>query len=71
MKIHFIVSITQLKLASKDNSYKRIRNINLSFVEKKVDENVDFNFVFKYKFYEIEKFLKRRNIKRNIMYLIK
>ena len=70
MKIHFIVLITQLKSASKNDFYNRIRNINLFFVEEK-DEDVDFDFVFKYKLYEIEKLLKKRDIKKNIMYLIK
>ena len=35
IKIHFIVLIIQLKPASENNFYNRIRNINLSFVEKK------------------------------------
>ena len=70
MKIYLIVSIIQLKSASKNDFYNRIRNINL-FTIKEKDENVDSDFVFKYKFYEIEKLLKRRNIEKNIMYLIK
>ena len=70
MKIHFVVLMTQLESVSKDDFYNRVRDINLFSVEEK-DENVDFDFVFKYKFYEIEKLLKRRDIERNIMYLIK
>ena len=62
--------MTQLESVSKDDFYNRVRDINLFSVEEK-DENVDFDFVFKYKFYEIEKLLKRRDIERNIMYLIK
>ena len=70
MKIYSIMLIIQLKLVSKDDLYKRVRNINFFFVKKK-DENVDFDFIFKFKFYEIEKLLKKRDIKKNIMYLIK
>ena len=70
IKIHSIMSIIQLKSVSKNDSYNRIRNTNLFMIKKK-DENVDFDFVFKYKPYEIEKLLKRRDIERNIMYLIK
>ena len=62
--------MTQLKPASKNDSYNRIRNTNFFFVEKK-DENVDLDFIFKYKSYEIEKLLKKRDIERNITYLIK
>ena len=71
MKIHFIMSIIQLKFVSDNDSYKRFYNTNSFLVEKKVEKNVDFNFVFKYKFYEIERFLKRRDIEKNIKYLIK
>ena len=60
----------QLESVSEDDFYNRIRNTNLFFVKEK-DKNVDFDFVFKYKFYEIEKLLKRRNNEKNIMYLIK
>ena len=70
MKIHSIVSIIQLKFVSKNDSYNRVRNTNLFMIKKK-DENVDFDFVFKYKSYKIEKLLKRCDIERNIMYLIK
>ena len=70
IKIYSIISMIQLKFISKDDSYKRVRNINLSAIKEK-DENVDLDFVFKYKFYKIEKLLKKRNIKKNIMYLIK
>ena len=64
------MSMIQLKLISKNDSFKRIRNINL-FTIKEKDENVDLDFVIKYKFYKIEKLLKKRDIKKNIMYLIK
>ena len=64
------MSMIQLKPASEDDFYNRIYNINLFFVKEK-DENVDLDFIFKYKFYEIEKLLKRRDIEKNIMYLIK
>ena len=37
----------QLKFTSKDDFYKRVRNINFFFVKEKVDENVDFDFVSK------------------------
>ena len=70
IKIYLIVSIIQLKFVSKNDSYKRIYNINL-FIVKEKNENVDFDFVFKYKFYEIERLLKRRNIEKNVIYLIK
>ena len=60
----------QLKFISKNDFYKRVRNTNLFFVKEK-NENVDLDFVSKYKFYEIERFLKRRDIERNIIYLIK
>ena len=70
IKIHFIVSITQLKSVSENDFYNRVRNINLSFVKEK-DKDVDLDFVFKYKPYEIEKLLKRRDIEKNITYLIK
>ena len=62
--------IIQLETASENDFYNRIRNINLFSVKEK-DENVDFDFVFKYKFYEIEKLFKRRDIEKNIIYLIK
>ena len=71
MKIYSVMSIIQLKFASKNGFYKKVRNINLFFVKEKVDKNVNFDFVFKYKSYEIEKLLKRRDIEKNIMYLIK
>ena len=61
MKIYFFVLIIQLKSVSKNDSYKRVRNQNLFFVKEK-DENVDLDFIFKYKFNEIEKLLKRRDI---------
>ena len=64
------MSMIQLKSISKNDFYNRVRNINLFFVEEK-DENVDFDFIFKYKFYEIKKFLKKRDIEKNIIYLIK
>ena len=70
MKIHFVISMIQLKLVSKNDFYNRVRNTDFSFIKEK-DENIDLDFVFKYKFYEIEKLLKRRDIKKNIMYLIK
>ena len=70
MKIYSIVSMIQLKLVSKDDFYKRVRNINLSAIKEK-DENVDSDFTFKYKFYEIEKLLKKRDIEKNIIYLVK
>ena len=70
IKIYLVISIIQLKSISKNDFYNRIRNTNLSFVKEK-NENVDFNFAFKYKFYEIEKLLKRRDIEKNIIYLIK
>ena len=70
IKIYFVVSITQLESASKNDFYNRIRNINL-FTIKEKDENVDLDFIFKYKSYEIEKLLKKRDIEKNIMYLIK
>ena len=54
----------------KNDSYNRIRNINL-FTIKEKNENVDLDFIFKYKLYEIEKLLKKRDIEKNIMYLIK
>ena len=67
MKIYSIMLITQLKFVSKNDSYKRIYNINL-FAIKEKDENVDFDFIFKYKSYEIEKLLKKRDIERNIIF---
>ena len=70
MKIYSIVSIIQLEFVMKDDSYNRVRNTNLFTIEEE-DENVDFDFVFKYKFYKIEKLLKRRDIEKNIIYLIK
>ena len=70
IKIHSIMLIIQLKFILKDDLYKRIRNTNLFAIEEK-NENVDFDFIFKYKFYKIEKLLKRRDIERNIIYLIK
>ena len=45
--------------------------MNLSLIKKEIEKNVDFDFVFKYKPYEIKRFLKRRDIERNIKYLIK
>ena len=45
--------------------------MNLFFVKEKIEKNVDFEFVFKYKFYEIERLFKRRDIEKNIIYLIK
>ena len=43
--------------------------MNSFFIKEK--KNVDFDFAFKYKFYKIERFLKRRDIEKNIKYLIK
>ena len=54
-----------------DDSYKCFYNMNSLFIKEKIEKNVDFEFIFKYKFYEIERFLKRRDIERNIIYLIK
>ena len=71
IKIYFIISMILLKFISKNDLYKRVRNINLFFIKKKKKKNVDLDFVFKYKFYEIKKLLKRYNIKKNIIYLIK
>ena len=70
IKIYFVISITQLESISKNDSFNRIRNTNFSSVEEK-DKNVDFDFIFKYKFYEIEKLLKKRDNEKNIIYLIK
>ena len=36
MKIHFIVSMIQLKSVSENDSYKRIYNINLLFIKRKM-----------------------------------
>ena len=54
IKIYSIMSMIQLKFVSKNDSFKRIYNINL-FAIKEKDKNVDFDFIFKYKFYKIEK----------------
>ena len=54
MKIHFIILIIQLKFILNDNLYKRFYNINLFLIKKEIEKNVDFDFVFKYKFYKIE-----------------
>ena len=70
MKIHLVISIIQLKSVSENDSFNRVRNTNLFFVKEK-DENVDLDFIFKYKSYEIEKLLKKRDTEKNIMYLIK
>ena len=71
IKIHFIMSIAQLKSALNDDSYERSHNTNPFFIKEKIEKNIDFEFVFKYKFYKIERFLKRHNIEKNIIYLIK
>ena len=71
MKIHLVVLIVQLKSVSNNDSYERFHNTNPLFIKKKVEKNVDFKFVFKYKFYKIERLLKRRDIEKNIIYLIK
>ena len=71
MKIYFVMSIVQLKFVSKNDSYERFYNTNSSLVKKEIEKNVDLKFVFKYKFYKIERFLKRRDIEKNIIYLIK
>ena len=39
---------------SKNDSYKRFHNMNPSLIEKETEENVDSDFVFKHKPYEIE-----------------
>ena len=57
MKIYSVVSIAQLKFISNDNSYERFYNTNSFFVKEKVEKNVDLEFVFKYKLYEIERLL--------------
>ena len=71
MKIHLVVLIIQLKSISNNDLYERFHNTNPLFIKKKVEKNVDFKFVFKYKSYKIERLLKRRNIEKNIIYLIK
>ena len=65
------MSIIQLKFISNDNLYERFYNTNSFLVKEKVEENIDFEFVFKYKLYEIKRLLKRHDIEKNIMYLIK
>ena len=55
-------SITYLRLHYK---YEISDLINRKLYYQRMD------FVFKYKFYKIEKLLKKRDIKKNIMYLIK
>ena len=57
MKIYSVVSIAQLKFISNDNSYERFYNTNSFPVKEKVEKNVDLEFVFKYKLYEIERLL--------------
>ena len=56
---------------SKNDLYKRSHNTNPSLIKEKIEKNVDFDFAFKHKFYEIERLLKRRDIEKNIKYLIK
>ena len=70
MKIYSIMSIIQLKSIIKNDFYNRVRNTNL-FTIKEKNENVDPDFAFKYKSYKIKKLLKKRDIEKNIMYLIK
>ena len=70
IKIYCIIFIIQLKSTSNNNLYEHFYNTNFSFI-KKSRKNVVFDFIFKYKFYEIERLLKRRNIEKNIKYLIK
>ena len=72
MQIHFIIFITQLKLAStfENDLYQRIKSsiINLSFVQIE-NNNDEFNVIFNY---EIERLLNRYIIVTNrINYLIK
>ena len=43
---------------------------SIYFFDKRNSE-IDLNFIFKYKFYKIKRLLKRRDIKKNIKYLIK
>ena len=65
------MSITQLKLVSNEDSYKRPHNTNPPFIKKEIEKNVDPEFAFKYKLYKIERLLKRRDTEKNIIYLIK
>ena len=71
MRIHSMISITQLKLALNrfKNPYSRIFIQSIPSIKK--TQKIDSNFTFKYKFYKIERLLKRRDIKKSIKYLIK
>ena len=56
IKIHFVISIIQLKFASNNDLYERLYNMDFSLIKEK--KNVDLDFIFKHKLYEIERFLK-------------
>ena len=71
IRIHLIIFITQLKSIS-DRSENLYYRVIFSFsLIKKDNAETNSNFAIKYRSYEIERLLKRRNIKRNIKYLVK
>ena len=70
IRIHLMIFITQLKSALdrfKDSYYR----VTLLFLLMKKDNvKTNSNFVIKYRLYEIEKLLNRRNLKKNVKYLM-
>ena len=73
MRIHSIIFIIQLKSISNrfENPYSRTFTQSIFFIEKIQNIHLESDFTFQYKFYKIKKLLKRRDIKKNIKYLIK
>ena len=67
-----MISIIQLELNLNkfENSYYRI-TLSPSFVAKDNFEALNSKFAIKYRSYKIERLLKKRNIKKNIKYLVK
>lgn len=70
MRIHSIISITQLESISDrlENLYARTFIQLLSFVQK--EDDIDSKFAIKYLLYEIERLFERWKIGRNVKYLI-
>lgn len=72
MRIHPIISITQLKSFSNrsENSYHRTFTQSVPSI-KKTQNNLDPNFITQYRLYIIERLLNRRGTKKNVKYLVK
>ena len=74
MRIHLVIFIAQLESVSNQtkNSYFRASTqLISSIIEKDQNQTINPEFTFKYKLYEIERLLERRDTKNNIKYLIK